>query len=278
MLAWLYGLNLLLALIGTLTVEQQWGKILDHSLAAAPLVKGFDLAAFLELISAPGVSLGSHFTASFLLALLFLFAALFTTGGVLEVFRYDRPFKTAEFFQACGAYLRPFLRLLLFFLMALIPVGICFSGVQAWSGKLSSESSWELLGFWVQLGGMVVVLFLLMAVRLWFDMAQVCAVAEAELRMRRALIQAFKLVWGNFRRLFWIFLRVAVVAPIGLALAITIWVKWVRPEWVIVSFLLGQVVLFLGLAIRLWLRACETLWFQRYGPAMSPEYLDKLVA
>jgi hypothetical protein len=275
---WVYAINLALAFMGTLPVARSLSKVLDRSLAAERLYKGFDVTLFAELISPPRLPLRPLAAGSFFLAVLFFLVMLFLTGGILEVYRLDRTLTSGEFFQACGTMFWRFLRLVLMMLIPLAPIVILFSGVWRWSGKLASDASREMLGFWVQVGGTIVALFLLLAVRLWFDIAQVWAVAESESRMRRVLVRASGLTFGNFATLFWVYLRILLVAAVGMAVALGVWVKFVRPEWVGVSFLLGQAVLLLWLTARLWLRASETAWFQRYGPAYSADYLDRLVA
>jgi len=266
-----YAVNFLLALMGALPVALYLGRVLNRSLAAERLYKAFDLSLFVELITQPDVSLSALLPGSFLLASLFLVAMVFLSGGVLEAYRCDRRLGAGEFFQACGAFFWRFVRLLVFLLAVLVPIGLLFNLAQQWSGRLSADAPWEMLGFWVGVGGTIVVLFLLLAVRLWFDMAQVCAVAESEHKMRRALVRAFRLTFGNFAQLFWIYLRILLVAAVGLAMALWLWVRFVRPEWVAVSFLLGQAVVAQWLATRLWLRASETLWYQHHSAAPPPE-------
>ena len=50
---WLYCINLSLGLIGTLPMANNVGAVLNHSLAAQHLVKGFDLSFFAELAGVP---------------------------------------------------------------------------------------------------------------------------------------------------------------------------------------------------------------------------------
>jgi hypothetical protein len=277
---WVYAINFLLALMGTLPVAMRLGSALDRSLAAERLYRGFDVGALIELLSQPDVlsAVRAGVPAALLLTIVYFVFMLFLTGGILEVYRCDRTLTTGEFFQACGTFFWRFVRLLVFHVIVLAPVALFWGRVQSWSGRLASDAPQEMLGFYVQVGGLIIAVFLLMAVRLWFDMAQVQAVAEGEHRMRRMVVRAFKLTAGNFCQLFWIYLRISLLAWLGLALAVWVWIKLVRPEWVAVSFLLGQAVIFLWLAVRLWLRASETAWFQRHGLALSPEYLDRLVA
>ena len=63
----------------------------------------------------------------------------------------------------------------------------------------------------------VVVLLLMICIRVWFDMAQVIAVAEDERRMRKALRRSATLLRHNFLSLYWLYLRVSLIAWIVFA-------------------------------------------------------------
>jgi len=277
LLWWVLAANLLLGVLGTLPAGLRISSVLDRSLAAERLFKGFDLPTFVELMANPEVGLSTQIPASLLFAVMFFGFMLFLTGGVLEEYRRDRGLRTSEFFRACGAYFWRWVRLLIFLLIALVPLGFLAYGIDEWSGRLATDARQDMLGFWVELAGALVLLFLLMALRLWFDLAQVRAVAENETRMRRNLLRSFPLTFGNFGLLFWIYLRISLVAWVGLVLAFWVWVKWVGPQSVGVSFLLGQGVVFLWLGTRLWQRASETLWYQRRFPA-TPVPPDRAAA
>ena len=268
---WMYAVNFLLAVVATASLRPRVGAILDYSLAADSLVHGFDIPTFAALAASPGAPLNSTAPASSLYIFVFFVFMLFMAGGILEVYHRDQTMRAGEFFEACGRFFWRFVRLLLFLIIVLIPI-VLFAGlITNWSGKLASNATQPLLGFWVELLGLLIVTLLLMAVRLWFDMAQIRAVAENERAMRRTLLQAFKITFGNFGSLFWIYLRLSILALAGLASAFWVWVMLVRPESIGVSFLLGQAAILLGIAIRLWLRASETRWYQeRFAPTQAP--------
>ena len=197
---------------------------------------------------------------------------LFVTGGLLEVYRRDQTLSPGEFFQACGSYFWRFVRLLIFLVIVLIVVGIGAGLVGAGLDRLAEDSPREKLGFWLDVGGGLVLLLVLMTVRLWFDMAQVRAVAEEERKMRRTFLRAFKLTFGNFPSLFWLYLRISVVFWVGLAAILWVWLR-VPPQAIGLSFLLGQAAVVLWVGTRLWQRASETLWYQRCYPvpaALAP--------
>jgi len=269
---WLYGVNLLLGLIGTLPTVGNVGSVLNHSLAAEHLLKGLDLSFYLELADQPNHPLSAGAPASIFLAVTFALLVLLFEGGILEAYRRDRKLTTSEFFEASGRMFWRFVRLLICMLITLVPVVIIASKVRDWSNKLAADAARAMTGFWVEVAGLLLVLFWMMAVRLWFDIGQVRAVAEDEAAMRRTLVAAFKLTWGNFRTLFGIYLRISLTAWAFSAAAFWAWIEVVRPEWIAASFVLGQAVLLVWLGTRLWLRASETLWYQQHRLAPPPPW------
>jgi hypothetical protein len=231
------------------------------------LVHGFNPIVLTALLTeARGARAAA--TASACLILVFFIFMLLVEGGVLQVYQLDRKLTTSEFFEASGRFFCRFVRLLIMLLIVLIPVGIIFNLRTRAADFVDERSPSPVPGIWVRLIGLLVVLFLMQAARLWFDMAQVRAVAEDERAMRRALRRAFKITFGNFGSLYCIYLRISIVAWLLAAALLWIWVRLVRPEWIGVSFLLTQLILLSWLATRLWQRASETIWYQRRLPAL----------
>ncbi|MFQ5724409.1 MAG: hypothetical protein ACE5G6_07940, partial [Terriglobia bacterium] len=259
---WIYVVNLVLGIFAAQPLAARVGDLLNRSRVAERLVNGFDLAVYIELASHPSRPLAGAQAGPFLAGAVFFVFMLFLTGGVLEVYRRDQTLSTGEFFQACGTYFWRFVRLLIFLLIALLVVGIGAGLVRWLLGRLAEDSPQEKLGFWLQLGFGLVLLLVLMAVRLWFDMAQVRAVAEEERKMRRTFLRAFKLTFGHFGSLFWLYLRISVVFWVGLAAMGWVWLQ-VPPQAIGLTFLLGQAAVLLWVGTRLWQRASETLWYQR---------------
>jgi hypothetical protein len=174
-----------------------------------------------------------------------------------------------EFFGAGGQFFWRFVRLVIFLLIVLIPVELIKLGFKAWSDSLSEHFAQPAPSLVVKIVGKLVVLFLLMALRLWFDMAEVEAVAEDEYAMRRSVVHAFRVTWNNLRSLFWLFIRPILGAALGTALALWVWIRWVPHQAVTTSFLLSQGVILLWIFARLWQRASEVLWYQQHAPAVS---------
>ena len=110
----------------------------------------------------------------------------------------------------------------------------------------------------------VLLLLLLICIRVWFDIAQVIAVAEDERRMHKALRRAAALQRHNFFSLYWLYLRVSLIAWIVFAAGLHIWITHLRPESILAPFLLSQFLIIFWQACRLWQRASEGIWYREH--------------
>lgn len=263
---WFFFANIVLAMFGTLPVSTAIGRVADHSLYSHRLYQEFDLSAFHELAVNPEVALSSKFFGSLLFAFIFLVFALFLTGGILETYRADRTPATPDFFHACGAFFWRWVRLLIALLIVLAPITIAASGLTTWSDLLSHDAPQEKLGFWVEVAGLLLVMLLMMAVRLWFDLAQVHAVAEDKRSMLRAVAHSFRLTCKNFGSLFWMYFRISFLAWLGVSGALLIWIK-IPAQRIGLSFSVLEIALLWWIGTRLWQRASETVWYERLPQA-----------
>jgi hypothetical protein len=259
---WMFVVNLVLAHLSIFGMALRWSSVLDHSLAADQLYHGFNLGRYIELGMQPGIGFGSAAPSISAFAIIFFVFMLFVTGGILEAYRSPYKISAADFFQASGAWFWRFVRLLIMFVIVLIPVAISANAIKNWSGDLSTNAAPEKLGFWVDVIGAVVIWFVAMCLRLWFDVAQVHAVAIGERAMHRALKRAFGMTFGNFGAVFPLYLVPSLVALIGMGVILWIWTT--APSAATgLSFVLLEIWMLLWLGTRLWQRAGETAWYQR---------------
>jgi len=259
---WLFVVNLVLGHLSIFAMVSRWAGVLDHSLAAGQLYHGFNLGRYIELGMQPGIGFGTAAPGIAGFAIIFFVFMLFVTGGILEAYRSPYKISTADFFQASGAWFWRFVRLLIMFVIVLIPVAIATNAIKGWSGDLSSNAAPEKLGFWVDVAGAIVIWFIAMCLRLWFDVAQVHAVATGERAMRRAVKRAWGLTFGNFGATFPLYLVPSLVSLVGMAVILLIWTR-VPSTRVGLSFVLLEIWMLLWLGTRLWQRAGETAWYQR---------------
>jgi hypothetical protein len=272
---WLvYFVGLFLAYLGSYGLTSRVAPALEHSAQTAPrLYHAFDVSALTELAATPERPFVQTNTNYYFFPLLNALFMLFVTGGILANYERNTRLSTGEFFGACGYHFWRFFRLLLYLAIVLIPLCLLTESVDPISGRVDDAFVSPFTSVYFEIGAWAVILILAMIVRIWFDMAQVIAVAEDERRMHSALGQSARLLGRNFFSLVWLFLRIALVGGIAFGLGAYLWAIVLRPESVWKAIILGQLMVLTLIAARLWQRASETAWYGRYKAAMEASTL-----
>ena len=273
---WLiYVVNFALAYFATRGTNERIAAILDHSLAAGQLVNGFNVGALGSLAANPESPFGGSISASLSGAILFTIFTIFATGGILATYYSGQRLHAGAFFEACGHHFWRFVRLTIYLLIALIPVSILAEITHRVYDRIDKQSPSPMRAVHFLEVAVVVILLLLICIRLWFDMAQVIAVAEDERRIRKALRRSATLMRHNFLSLYWLYLRVSLVSWIVFAIGLHIWMTHLRPESIFAPFLLSQFLIISWQGCRLWQRASECIWYrehQRAEAVATPAY------
>jgi hypothetical protein len=264
---WVFAVGLILSLVGTRGMLDRVSAALDHSMASSRLTNGFDLSAVIELASMPDAPLQVTQSGGATVSLVFLIFMVFTTGGIIATYVRDERPEVGNFFEACGYHFWRFFRLTIYLLIALIPVGIVVAIAVAMNSSIDEKSISPMPAVHFAEGAAVLVLFLLMVVRLWFDMTEVIAVAEDEKRMHKALRLSAVLLAKNFFSLFWLYLRISVVSWLVMGLALYLWMARLSPASNIAAFLIGQLAILFWIGTRLWQRASEAQWYREFRSA-----------
>jgi len=266
-----FVINLVFSHFGSGAAIHKLDWVTDHSLESRRVAEMFDYGAFSALSSNPEVRLFEVAGVSISFSIVFFIVVLFLTGGILEAYRADRRLTTREFFEACGTYFWRWVRLVIMMAIVLIPILILASVISKQGTSPMLSAATEKTGFWILVGGYAVCGLLMMIVRLWFDMAQVRAVVEEEPGMWRNAGQAFKLTFGNFGSLFWIYFRISLVGWSALVAGLYIWSQMPPARFGWTLFFL-EIVVLAGFATRFWQRSSEMVWYQRHFlvPAVAP--------
>jgi len=269
-LIWVFVVNFILGLLATNAPRVEFSKVLNNSMQSARLANGFDVGTLVELISRPDINMTALMRGSVLYSYLFFLFMLFIVGGILTAYREDRPLSTGDFFGASGEY---FWRMVRLFLMSLIPYAIVVA-ITAVVFAIASGVASEKTAFQIRIVGLVVAIVLTLLVRLWFDVAQVRAVAQNEHGMFRDLMRAFVISVKALGTLLWMYLRISIVAWILLALGLWLW-SHLPGTQVWATWVLLEVVMFTQIFARLWQRAASVHWYGLYAeehPAAIVEF------
>jgi hypothetical protein len=196
---------------------------------------------------------------------------LFVTGGILATYLRDEKPQASSFFEASGHYFWRFVRLLIYFAIVLLPIGAIGAGVGALYDHIDEVSISPFPAVYFFVAASLVILLLLAIARLWFDMAEIIAVADDERRMHKALRHAARVLWHNFFSLLWLYLRIAVVGLAMFAIGLYVWMTLLSPQSNIIAFLLSQMMILVWIGTRLWQRASEALWYREYAQTSVQE-------
>jgi hypothetical protein len=270
---WIFGVNLICGALGAAPAFMRLRGAIGQNLAGEPLVYRFDLGMFWELGRLPNISLLRFTTTSFLFVFVFFVFMLFVTGGVLQTYREDRRLRTGEFFAASGTYFWRFVRLLLLSIIPFVFVSMVYQGLDKMADRMGDRAIADQVGIFLGWGVMLVFLLLALAVRLWFDIAQVRAVAQDERRMWRNVWRSWRITWHSFGGLYWMYFRIALVAWITLLLGMVIWTKLPATATGAV-FLVLQLIVFAQVATRLWQLASATTWYQRHAELVPADVVE----
>jgi hypothetical protein len=268
---WIFAVNLIFALFATHGMVDRLSQALDHSSASRYFVHGFDIAQLGVLSSQPDSPLTTDTSAPVHFSMVFMIFMLFLTGGILATYLRDERPRTGTFFEACGFHFWRFFRLLIYMLIVFLPVGGLVMLASVMYNRIDERSISPFPAVHFFEASAIIILFLFIVIRIWFDMAQVIAVADDEKRMHRALRRAFGLLWHNFFSLLWLYLRVSIIAWIFIGLGLRVWMFGLAPESNVAAFLLSQLMVVVWIATRLWQRASESLWYRRHAASSVPE-------
>ena len=268
---WLFAVCLIFGFFSTQEMTERAASALNHSMAAQRLVNGFDVGALSELLQLPDspLAIQGHTIVHF--SLLFVVFMLFVTGGILAAYVLDEIPTTTAFFEAAGHHFWRFFRLLIYLAIVLLPIAGLAAFTSATRTRIEEQSISPYPGDHFVEAAAVVILLLLIIVRLWFDMAQVIAVADDEKKMHRALRRAFRLLRRNFFSLLWLYLRVSIIAWVLFGIGLHVWMFHVPPQSNVAALLLSQFMILIWIGTRLWQRASEAIWYRNYQANQAPE-------
>ncbi|MGA7624376.1 MAG: hypothetical protein WCA91_12425 [Candidatus Acidiferrales bacterium] len=268
---WVFAVTLIFGIFATQGMVERAEAKFNHSFASRRLVDGFDVGAVLELNALPESPLQIEGPTMVHFSVVFAIFMLFATGGILATYLHDETPRIGAFFEACGDHFWRFVRLFIYLAIVFAIVGAIGAGLGEIHDRIDENSISPFPAVYFLVGAIVFILILLSIVRLWFDMAQIIAVADDEKRIHKALGRAFSLLRHNFFSLLGLFLSISIIGSLLFGLGIRLWMVALSPHSIIGAFLLSQLMVLVWIGTRLWQRASEALWYRRFAEASVQE-------
>lgn len=241
------------------------GGVLNSSLYSQRLSGGFDLIAMFELLGRPDVNL-APLAARFVVAAIGLGLVLwFCNAGILAEFLSPESLGTERFFQTCGAFWWRFVRLILLTWLILLPTLGILGGIRS-AMVDAADKSWHVrLPFVLFVIASVIIQLIALALRGWFDTAELETIHHDRAKARRALGEARRLTSGHRWQMLWIYLVPTVLACLAALGWLALWFA-APPKAVGLAFVLGQAMILSLIVGRMWQRAAQASWYLTHAP------------
>jgi hypothetical protein len=278
---WAYALNLGFGLLAGIPVAEGLSPFLDHSLAAQKIAGTINLSQLAELglhLRATSLFEIATRTSAWLNLLQVLLLFVLFAGTVFAYVAAEPP-QLSVLMRGGVAYFWRFVRAAaLAGSASVIILGILFAARSALLTRADAVYVERRMFVYSAVSG-IVLLFVGLLLRLWWDLVEVYIVRnvmDGERHVRHALLPALKLLFQYFFRTFGSFLLAGLAGLAGLALCLFVWKELIPAHQVWLAFLLAQVGLFLLLASRFWQRGIEAaLVIAAAPPAVAEEEIEE---
>jgi hypothetical protein len=272
---WTYAINLGLALLFSLRLFNQYAAVTAHSLAAQRLTNGFDLGALLEVQSKLNEAPGGG-NASLLAGIpLFVIFYFLLVPGTLFCYRTEAPARLSTVLHSGLHHFWRFVRIAFCtLLVALIVLGPLMVVQSLWSSYVDDHFVGR-PAFLLDLAGIIIILLVAAAIRLYFDFVEVYTVelglqlrsggrrdrrgSKPDRRIRKTFGHAFRTLSHNFGRAYGTFVFLTLLGNGVMLFTARIAMHQLAQPRVGPMFLLAQSGLFFNLFTRFWQRGAETI-------------------
>ncbi len=277
-LLWTYVVSLAAAWIASATLRAEFAQITSTTLAAQPLISGFDLATIFE--AGRRFSAGPH--GSFAVPArtgipVYLLAFFLLVPGTLLTYLTNTPRRLGALLQQGMQSFWSFVRITL---LTLLIAGPILGALSAAQGAVSSRIGEHITGepaFLLDLVGIVAIFVVASLLRLYFDLVEIHTIDLAQTmrpsgkpdrRVRATLAPAWRTFCTGLPATALTFLFLAVLGGLAAYLLSLSALRHLAQPRVWPTALLGQLGVFTLIFTRFWQRAAETVHFRNVNPIL----------
>ena len=267
-----WGTNAALAIILSLPVYYLLIDNLSRSLISSNLTGGFDYIWFIQFKNLYEKNIGEIPYMIYSIVGVYILIQTFYQGGLITIFNNPKKNHIVDFFYGSVKYWYRFAKILIITL-------IFFTGVfylTDWLGDLLNSmlqnSERELLDFILRIIRYMIYLFFIGIITIISDYAKVATAVKDSSKILKEILHSLKFVQKNFYKLFFVFLIVAAFGASGAVIynLLGMWIPRTPYYFLILSFILQQLLIIFRLLIRMLFYSTEVLLYKDLSAAVVP--------
>ncbi len=260
----MWGTNAVGAFILSMPIYYLLIDNLNHSLMSDKLAVDFDFIWFVQFINIYKSSIGEIPFMIFSIVGVYVLIQIFYIGGLISVFNLPEKNHTVDFFYGGVKYWYRFTKVvlisLIFFALAFLLHD--YLGLFIEWGFSGTESQFS--DFIIRLGRYILLIFFIGLITLVSDYTKVYMAVQDSNKTLNSISNAVIFIKNNFNKVFTVFLIIAVTGAAGAVLynLVEIFIPRTPFYFLVVSFIVQQMLIIFRLFIRMYFCATEVLLYK----------------
>lgn len=260
----LWGTNALAAFILTTPIYYLLIDNLNHSLMSDKLALDFDFTWYIQFRNIYESSIGEIPFLIYGVFGVYVLVQIFFVGGLISIFNFPEKNHTVDFFFGGVKYWFRFTKIVL---ISLLFYMLAFT-IHDYLGRLIewgfSETESQMADFIFRLARYILLVFFIGLITLVSDYSKVHLAIIDTHKIFNSISQAIRFIKYNFNKVFTVFLIIAVIGAAGAILynLLEVFIPRSPFYFLILSFLLQQMLIIFRLFIRMYFCATEVMLYK----------------
>ena len=260
----LWGINALAAFILSVPIYYLLIENLNNSLFSDQLALGFDFTWYLQFRNIYAFSIGEIPFMIYSLAGVYILVQIFFVGGMISIFNLPDKNHTVDFFFGGVKYWLRFTRVVLislFLFMLVFSIHDYLGSLIEW-GFANTEN--QMADFLIRLARYILLVFFIGIITIVSDYSKVFMAVQDSTKTFYSIYQAILFIKRNFNKVFTVFLIIAISGAAGAILynLLEAFIPRTPYYFLVLSFIVQQMLIIFRLFIRMYFCATEVLLFK----------------
>ena len=277
MITLLYFITLLLAMMIAFPFRSMLKNVVKHSLLPEKLLYDFNFTIYEDIMRNYGDSIMPFIQIMFWVGIVYLFFTIFFSGGVLNIFHYEKNrFSMQAFFEGAGKYFLRFFRLMIFtFLLNIVVLIIVYFPLSIVLDHYIEITTSEKTIFFIALFGVAIHILLLILTLIISDYAKIKIVIEDTNKVFKTFWKAIKFTLKHLFSTYILYGLLLLFSILLFAVYYFIEKPFVMDsaKTILTMFFIQQIFIWLRIFSKVWFLRSELYYYKNFVNEKDP--LDK---